>query len=378
MRTLPPDERIKLRAVSKCWRALLDDAAAWADLDTNPATICRPTVRFVSSCALKAHGQLRSLKAYPVYGFSLLLSIVCSNKLLRDVSLLHPVNHSDAFTGPAADAPPGFSPDQVAALAAAASSATSFTLDGAGDSALSVWMLRRRPPFGALCLRSLVVIDSEAGGGGDASAPYDHPDTGVDALVELLTFGCAAARSLTALTINDAPLHVRRRFPTLASNLSGLPSLSRLDLTECRLPQSALSDLAPLVARQLTHLCVFGLGDDADVTPPLTRDAAAKLVAALQSATCKLEVLILSDVYLFDHVGAALSLLASLRRHPTLNRLHVDGNPVDEGDGRAVGAALAALVVPGRLTRLGVSACLLGDAGLGLIYDALPGQLVRC
>jgi hypothetical protein len=121
----------------------------------------------------------------------------------------------------------------------------------------------------------------------------------------------------------------------------------------------------------LSWLVIYG-----DGRPLLDAHAAAVLAHALRACST-LTVLVLREVSLWHDPGAATALLGALTGHASLSTLGLHGNGLNAAEqALPAGAALGALVAANApaLTELDVSCCYLRDAGLGPLFDALPGN----
>jgi Ran GTPase-activating protein (RanGAP) involved in mRNA processing and transport len=103
---------------------------------------------------------------------------------------------------------------------------------------------------------------------------------------------------------------------------------------------------------------------------------AATLLANALRANSTLTFLALDAVNLWRDPTAAELLLQGATAHPSLRKLDLQGNTVDEASraraGRALGALLAANAPS--LEELNIVECSLGDAGLGPLVDALASN----
>jgi hypothetical protein len=112
----------------------------------------------------------------------------------------------------------------------------------------------------------------------------------------------------------------------------------------------------------------------------LLDEAAAQVVGAALRANSTLTFLSLLHVNLWHEPGAAVALLGALTAHRSLRELQLYSNQGAEPDRAIAGAALGALVAANAaaLEKLNVYHCMLRDAGLGPLVDALPHNTHLC
>ncbi len=120
----------------------------------------------------------------------------------------------------------------------------------------------------------------------------------------------------------------------------------------------------------LAELDIHGEWDLLDV--PTTALALGDALRASSTIT----VVSMQSVNLWREPAAATALLGALTGHPSLRSLDICENSVDPANQNEAGAALGALVAANApaLTHLDVYDCQLGDAGLRLLFDALPAN----
>jgi hypothetical protein len=225
-------------------------------------------------------------------------------------------------------------------------------------------MLRNEPPFGALRLEHLVVVRD------------DH--FAFDDAILALAADLTASSFVRELTLCFARLDTPAASDALV-DAAIVRRLHTLRLIGCKLHAASAPALARLLGGgALATLEITGRRD-----PSLDASFAAGLATALHACST-LTALTLSNSNLWRDPGAAAVLLSALTGHASLQTLLIADNPIQKEDRAAAGAVLGALVAVNApaLTELDVSWCFLGDAGLGLLFNALPAnthlRTLRC
>jgi hypothetical protein len=204
-------------------------------------------------------------------------------------------------------------------------------------------------------------------------------------------FGANAQTALAAL-LTDAAAREARAHLALARAPLGAPAaldtvvaftlahrLPSLWLCGCALSPAS----APALARLLGGSALRELYLNGDGEQLLDEPAATLLTNALR-ANSTLTRLVLEEVNLWSDPAAAELLLHAATAHPSLRKLELDRNTVDEASRARAGRALGALVAANApsLEELNIDACNLGDEGLGPLVDALASnthlRTLRC
>ncbi len=145
---------------------------------------------------------------------------------------------------------------------------------------------------------------------------------------------------------------------------------THLEFLYCGLSPASVPSLARLIGGgALTGLFVW------ERDTPLLDAPAAALIAGALRANCTLTSLRLHSVLLWNDAAALIVLLGALTAHPSLRTLSLYRNRVQQEASRAAaGAALGVLFAANApaLTELDVDSCMLGDAGMAPLFEALP------
>jgi hypothetical protein len=188
-----------------------------------------------------------------------------------------------------------------------------------------------------------------------------------EAAVLALAADVAGHAWLAELTLAGVPLNTSAALDALVGAALAR-RLSAVKLWRCQLTPVSAPALARLLSGGLAQLAVVSLH------PHLDLPAALLLSNALRASTT-LTSFQLCHVQLWHHPAAAVLLLGALTSHQSLRELCVwynaAGTPALQTVAGAVIAALVAANAPA-LHTLDVSHCRLGDAGMGLLVDALP------
>jgi hypothetical protein len=195
-----------------------------------------------------------------------------------------------------------------------------------------------------------------------------------EAAVLALAADCASHSHLQRLHFIDAPLDTAAALDAVV-DAAIMRRLTSVTLEDCRLtPESAPALVRLIDGGALAELDIWG-----------KHYSCAALLYALDPialgnalrASSTLTAVSLRDVGLWRYnTAAATALLGALTGHPSLRSLTISNNSVAEKDEEEAGAVVAALVAANApaLTALDVSYCGWYDAGLGPLFDALPGN----
>ncbi len=348
---LPADQRARVACVCVSWRTAVADPQLWArlDLTAESGVTCRVDGAALRAAAARARGGLVALHApRRIEWLAALRDVVADNAAtLRELRLCpSPTNRSASL-------------DELLALLAAAPALQVLEADVHCSAEAARRLLRNEPPLGPLRLRRLVTHfrDSVVRAGALAADLAAHPS-----LSELGIFDTpddfSAMSPGDMVAVVDAALRLR---------------LTSLEVATPLLPATAAPAVMQLLSSAaLTRLRVSNSGGNADV-PLLDAPAAALLSAALH-ANSTLRSLRLCNFGLWDDVAVATAVLGALTGHASIRSLQFSHNRLhNAAAGPAVGEALGTLVAADApaLTEIDVSYCLLGDAGLRPLVDAL-------
>jgi hypothetical protein len=294
------------------------------------------------AAAARAGGQLEAIDVSDCEAvtFAAFLALVTASG-----ATLHELRWQDDFI--AEDTPDIWN---VEALLRAAPELRLFEVDiGCESIADAARLLRNEPPFAPLRVRALTVQ-----GGGEA------PD---EAAVLALAADVAGHAWLAELTLIAFPLNTAASLDALV-DAALARRLRALDLRNCLLPPASAPALARLLGGGLSRLALADM---------LDAPAALLLGNALRASTT-LTCLQLHRANVWLDPAAAVLVLGALVSHPSLRELDVShnaaGTPAQQGIAGALIATLVAANAPA-LRTLNVECCSLGDAGLGLLADAL-------
>lgn len=351
---LPIKDRLRAREVCRGWRALLDDASYWSELDLRDCDGANGLPEALLAAAVaRAAGGLRSLNLSSTHGFSFnaLLAALRANPRLTSLTLTGTqFAVADLNTGEfLVDAA------EAAALLDAAPSLRLLHLDACPDVSTALAMLRRQPPFAA-CRVGRLRLDLEGGEELCVQQLCEAASQSADSLRSLALADCRAAGQPAAL----------------CRLLQAARALESLELHACGLDPGQLPLLTELL-ESAPRLRLLHLGNDG--APLVAGAGAAGFAAALRRS--RLDSLCLAEMDLQADVAAAAAALAACTAHPTLRELILLSNPLSGEGGRAAqraaGGALAALLdAPGgRLEVLDVSDAGLDDDGARPLFAAL-------
>jgi hypothetical protein len=344
---LPVDQRARCATVCPGWRTLLADASLWTRLDLSDASgiTVDVTARVLRRAAARAGGALETLDVEREHvPLNALHAVLRSNaRTLRQL-------RTGRFEGGGELTPVALT-DLLSAAPALRELSAKVVFCSIAEQAPT--LLRNEPPYGPLRLHTLSVRMHESG----------------DAAVAALFAALPAHASLRCLKLAGAHLQSEAVCAALvdAALAARLPSLELADATVSPALAFALARL--LRGGTLTGLRLRVCADLLEAPA-----AAAALAAALQETTT-LTALELSGVGLWQARLPGAMLLRALVGHPSLQKLVCCyANVPDVAAAAVAGEALRALVAADApaLTELDVSVCLLGDAALGPLIDALP------
>jgi hypothetical protein len=360
---LPLDVRLRCSEVCRGWRATLSDTSFWRRLDLSASGVSpkRVTDGLLRAAAARAGGQLEALDVSGCDAITreALVAVAAANTgALRELRLCGVLRTAATLEALLRAAP---------LCAAAGACVADVTVHRVRDARR---MLRGEPPFGALHLHELVLVQNRE------HVPQDlTPDSVEDAPdEELLLFrdmgGHTSLRRLTTHKMFGMPGWPRGRrdalvAAALACGLTRLCLVSEFGFTQ------ALARL--LAGGTLTELVV----ENASGAVLLDDPQAATVLGDALRASSTLTALTLQQVRLWKPSAASTALLGALTAHPSLRALNVSMNePRGGGSTAAAGAALGALVAANApaLRELNVRGCNLGDDGLGPLVDALPAN----
>jgi hypothetical protein len=357
---LAVDARAACSAVCRGWRAALLDHSCWLRLDLSPSSgvVRAVTEAVLRGAAARAGGRLVALDVSQCGEVShdALFAVVTANAgTLRELRVC-----SDWALGMPL-------PHAVEALLRAAPQLRTFTTSVRWvDVTQARRMLRGERPFERLRLAGLRVEFMGLFGAEDETA-----------LAALLA-DAAAHESLVDLGLSQAPLDA----PAALDALVGFALAHRLPslwLYTCGLSPASAPALARLLdGAPLREVHLYGDGGQLLDAP------AATLLANALRANSTLACLALGSVNLWNDLTAAELLLHAATAHPSLRKLELDCNRVDDASRARVGHALGALVAAyaAALEELSVHHCHFGDDGLGPLVDALASnthlRTLRC
>ncbi len=344
---LSVQERARCAVVCPRWCATVADQSLWLRLDLTRADGAECSEATLRGAVERAGGQLQTLRlacrGSSVQRNSLhgtLCAVVAANAgTLRELRIDND-KPSDRL---------GLRLTELEALLAAAPQLrvlyTCALCRGAEEAHR---LLRNEPPFVPLRLLEVAVSDCLA-----------------DAVLALAAdvVNCA---SLTGLQLWYAPLDSPGALDAVvdAALARRLPSVG---LHTCGLTPAAAPALARLVVGgALTALSLGGNG-------LLLDEAAAVLLGNALRANTSLTAFSFYQDGLWDNPAAGAALIGSLTGHPSLRELKLYFHRVPVVAAAAAGAALAALLLANApaLQTLEIAWCMLGDAGLGPVVEAL-------
>jgi hypothetical protein len=316
------------------------------------------TAAFFRGAAARAGGRLEALDVSQCGGVSpaALLAVVTANAgTLRELRVC-----SDWALGmPEAR--------EVEALLRAAPQLLTFTTSVRWVYAVHArQMLRGLPPFERLRVSGLRVTFV-----GVAAAA-------AEATLAAILADAAAHESLVHLGLSEAPLGTPAALDTVVA-FAFAHRLPSLWLCSSGLSPASAPALARLLGGDvLRELYLFGDGEQLLDAPSAT------LLANALRAKSTLTHLTLRHVNLWSDPTAAELLLHAAAAHPSLRKLELDRNRVDDASRVRAGRVLGALVAANApsLEELNIVECSLGDEALGPLVDALASnthlRTLRC
>jgi hypothetical protein len=343
---VPVDTRLRCAEVCRDWRTVLTtERSLWTALDLSPSSGLTHAVTdaLLRAAAAKAGGALETLDVTGAehLSYAAVLQVVTFN-----AASLSELRVSDEFVG----ADP-VTCDVVDTLLRAAPQLRHLIADLECDVEEATRALRSEGIFQPLRVRQLFL---NAEGADDES---------LRAFTAALS---AHVSPLSWLVMNDAQLDAPGTLDAVVGAALA-NQLSACEFDNCRLSPAYVPSLARLLGgAALKCLHIYGMGGQL-----LDAPAAALLGDALRKNSV-LKSLSLCNLDLWRDGFAAVTLLASLTAHPSLEKLQVFENAVSAA--HAAGMAIFALVAANTpaLTTLNVSYCGLGDAGLRPLLEALP------
>ena len=333
---LPADQRLRAAEVCRGWRATVAMPALWRRLDLSPASgVAQPVSRSLLRAALaRAGGALTSVDVSDAN-----IDIDDLAAALRPSRALVEVRLGDIGIFPILDS--------VTLLLTATRQLRELHAGIACMAEEAIELLHSRYPFAPLRLHALTLFQ-----GGTALPPALSAVLADERLqpclkqLSILTADLSAPGTLDAL-VDDVV--IRRR-------------LSRICFSGCSLPPMAAPALARMLRNgALTDLLLIG-------SAATLRDA----VSVMPVCDALRDNSTLTTIRMHAFLApAATSIMGSLTGHRSLHKLDLSWSRLDDA---AAAAALGVLLVADApaLQTLLVEHCSLGEAGLGVLCDALP------
>jgi hypothetical protein len=350
---LPLDQRMRCAEVCRGWRAVLRDPGLWRRLDLSASGVSpnRVTDGLLHAATARAHGELVALDLTDcnrVTFYALLADLTANGGALRELRLGGIQGRYRSPTEP-------LSTDDLEELLRAAPSLAVCEADvKCGELALAHRLLHNEAPFAPLRVRTFTFIDY-----------LELDEAAVMALAAELTFHA----HLQGLQLIGARLNTAAALDAVVDAVL-MRRLTSVTLKYC--------DFSPASTPALVRLIGGGALAELEISDPEPRLYAITALAlgdALR-ASSTITAVLMRWARLWRDPAAATVLLGALTGHPSLRSLTIAHNAVDPADREEAGAALGALVAANApaLTELDVSWCGLGDAGLGPLFDVLPGN----
>jgi hypothetical protein len=356
---LPVDLRARCACVCRGWRAALSERSLWTRLDVSRASSVTVAVTdaLLRGAAARAGGALEALDVSRSRGVSreARLAVVTANAgTLRELRMCNDVCDFDD------DDDTLLSLGETEALLRAAPQLRVLDAHVACDSVVDARRaLRAEGLLAPLRVHGLRVAED---GAAEADMLALSTDVAAHAVLQALCF------------ITDLPTPAALDAIVAAALVRQLTALELGVVT------------APVLARLLggshiQRLVMWGGGRDAAA---LLDERAATLLAGALRANNTLTVLQLAAVQFWDNAAAASTLMGALTAHPSLRTLSLRFNEMQDADRAAAGATLGALLAANApaLIELDVSFCLLRDAGMAPLFEALPAnthlRTLRC
>ena len=357
---VPADARARAALVCKTWRDTVSDASLWTVLDLSPASgvACGVTDATLRGAAALARGGLTvlNLEYCDDLTETARLEVVTANAgSLRELSCLFSARRFLTHR-------------HVRDLVLAAPQLLLFKVDLCAPFSSATSMLRREPPFASCNLQVRRLVTARL-------LDEDEEELDEDEAFAL-SAAMAAQASLRKLQIDETPIGSPAVMDSLC-NAAVACKLRYLDLINCSLWAESVPALARLIrGGVLTTLCI------SNGSRQLLDETSAVQLADALATSRSLKRLTLHKVGFWHVAPAAAAVMRALTGHPRLQELWLVGN--DAPDQTAAGAALGALVAANSraLTVLDVGKQVLGDAGLGPLFAALPRnshlRVLRC
>jgi hypothetical protein len=353
---LPVDTRLRCAEVCRAWRAALEERSLWLRLDLSASGVSPKRVvtnTLLHAAAARARGELVALdlRGCKFVTFDALLVVVLANGALRELRTRKVfVRRGDWRSGP-------LRVDALELLLRAAPRLVVFEADvRCNGLALAHDLLRNEAPFAPLRVRSFTFADADNEAAVLALADY------IASHAHLQGLHLWRARLNTAAALNAVV------------NAALTRRLTSVVLEECNVSAESVPALVRLIGvGALAELNING--GTRHALQLLDAPAALALGHALRASSTLTKVS-LEYVGLWRDPAAATALLGALTGHPSLRSLSISGVLNVPADCEEAGAVIAALVAANApaLTKLDVSACMLGDARLRPLFDALPAN----
>jgi hypothetical protein len=341
---LPADARARFATVCRAWRDSLAEHSCWTrvDLSRSGGATCTVNDAVLAAVEARAGGRLEALCVSECTDVTLdaLLRLFTANAgALRELRLSGR-NYSRI----------AFDADDLEAMLHAAPHLEILEVDVHCAAGPARRLLRNEPPFGVVRVVGLAL------NAGDA------------ATVLALAADAASHMSLKCLGLSEIPLHAPGVLDAVV-DAALARHLRDVIFMDCSLSPASAPALACLLGScDLTFLHIVG-----SLAPGLLDGpAAARLSIALRNNSVLTDLALRAANLWQDAAGASL-LLGALIAHPSLHSVDVSWNGVSEANQAAAGCAFAALIAANAtaLEELIVSACDLGDEGMGHVIDAL-------
>ena len=339
---LPVDARLRAREVSRGWRALLKEPRFWTVLDFSPGSgvVASILQALLFAAGERGRGHLHTLDVTGVWGLH-------PEHLVQFVAA-----HGQSLRTVTASASRALSIDEVTRLCRSAPLCT-LHCRVLCTAAEALPLLRCEAPCALLHIFKLWVHtfnDEQAVLDFAAALPSHRGKIKVlavaNASLENVAASDALLRSIAEARVSDVTFYSCRIAPASLPGLTRLLQAGCLERLDIYNTETALFEEGP----NLTAFC-----------------------HALRSSS--LQALRLRWCQLWRDPAAAGELLASLVGHPTLRELSLCANRVDNTvvARRTAGEQLTSLITHNSaLQKLDLDECILGDAGLAPIFEALP------
>jgi hypothetical protein len=349
---VPVRQRLLLNAVCRGWRAAVAEPSLWRVADLTPSY--RYSFALIDAVLRSSRGQLRLLDLSTSYpSIAQILGFVRRAPLLATLKL-------------ATDSASKIKVADVDALLAAAPRLELLACSVRGSPEQMLSLLKRTPPYAALCVIDALVDAREVEVDSD-----DEEEVEVDAWA--IAEAVASHEGLLTLTITDLPLTTAQLEAFVTAGVAR--QLTRLrfifcGLTPAHLPQLTLAlTVLPLVTFSVTN---------ADTGLPVVRGLAVPAFCTALRAS-RLTYLELAGMALWSHsLADGLAVLDALTGHPTVMTAVLSVNAFSDviASAVAVGDALGRMVAaqPAHLTALDLSHCWLTDEAATPLFEAVAGS----